>query len=74
MVKVTPERIQMAQAVKAHAVQNYEVDGWDIVVEAYTTEELVQAIGWATTLKGAIKKVREHVAPIADYRNEIIAA
>lgn len=49
---------QMVEAVRDFALANYEVDGWDFVVEACTDEEIIRAIGSAYTAKGAIRKVR----------------
>ena len=58
-------------AVKQHALANYEKDGWDYVVECYSDAELADIIKNCRTEKGAIKTMRAHIKPRADYRAEI---
>jgi hypothetical protein len=57
--------------IREHAVANYEA-GWDVVVEAYTDQEIAEVIGKARTLSGAIKKfsaiVEAHNERVADAR------
>ena len=60
-------------AIKAHALANYEKDGWDYVVECYDNAQIVEIIKTARTLAGAIKMMRAHGKPRADYRAEIQA-
>jgi hypothetical protein len=40
--------------VKAYAVQNYERDGWDFLVECHDDAEITAAIKGATSLHGAL--------------------
>ena len=61
-------------AVREHAVANYEVDGWDVVIECYDDDELIKIIGDTRTACCAITKVRAHVAPYATVRDDIRAA
>jgi hypothetical protein len=61
-------------AVRGYAVANYEVDGWDVVIECYDDEELIKIIGDTRTACCAITKVRAHVAPYATVRDDIRAA
>tara|TARA_R110000868_G_scaffold27515_1_gene104309 strand:+ start:394 stop:618 length:225 start_codon:yes stop_codon:yes gene_type:complete len=58
-------------AIKAHALANYEKDGWDYVVECYDDAQIVEIIKTARTIKGAIKMLRAHIKPRADYRADI---
>jgi hypothetical protein len=60
-------------AVKAFALANYEIDGWDIVIECYSDTEILEIIKNCRTENGAIKMVRAHIKPRADYRAEIQA-
>lgn len=60
-------------AIKAHALANYEKDGWDYVVECYDDAQIVEIIKTARTIAGAIKMMRAHVKPRADYRADIQA-
>lgn len=61
--------------VKAHAVANYERDGWDFVIECHSDEEIREAIGGAKTLKGALRNVRSKFALALhdERRREIIS-
>jgi hypothetical protein len=61
------------EAVKAHAIANYETDGWDYVVECYEDEKIAEIIKTAHTEKDAIALMRAHVKPRADYRADIQA-
>jgi hypothetical protein len=62
---------ELIAAVKQHAVEHYEQDGWDIVVECYSDAELADIIKRARTAAGAIRKVKAHIKPRADYRADI---
>jgi len=59
-------------AVKQYALDHYEEDGWDIVVECYGDEEILAIIGKKTE-KSAIAAVKKHVRPQYEYRREIQA-
>jgi hypothetical protein len=57
----------LAKLVMEYAVDNYDKDGWDFLVETYTLEEVEAVLampksalgaGQVRTLKGAIKKVK----------------
>jgi DNA-binding LytR/AlgR family response regulator len=61
----------MIDAVKAHALKNYERDGWDIVIECYSDDDIAEIIKTARTPGGAIKMVRAEIKPGADYRDEV---
>ncbi len=61
-------------AVLAHATENYDTDGWDIVVEAMTAEEIYWIIYKARSSKGAIQRMADHVAPMAAHRDDIVSA
>jgi hypothetical protein len=59
------------EAVKQHAIANYEIDGWDYVVECYDDAQIADIIKTARTEKGAIRMMRAQVKPRADYRADI---
>jgi hypothetical protein len=61
------------EAVKQHALANYEIEGWDYVVECYDDAQIADIIKTARTPAGAIKMMRAQVKPRADYRAEIQA-
>lgn len=70
MQKLTDRQITLAQAVQAHASQNYNTGGWDILVECYTLEGVAELIGKARTAKGAIKKAAQTLGVIAGVRED----
>lgn len=47
--------------VKQHCLENYN-SGFDVFVECYSDAELLEEIGAATTLSGAIKKLSKFVS------------
>ena len=53
---------ELVDAVKTHALKNYNQGGWDFVIECHSTDEIRQAIGKATTEAGAIKNVAQAFA------------
>lgn len=64
-------REEMVAAVKAHAEANYSTGGWDEVVEAWDDEYIVENMGTARTVKGAICKVAAVVKARHEYAEEI---
>jgi hypothetical protein len=63
---------ELVAAVKAHAMKHYDDGGWDVVVEAMTDEDIVAAIGWATTPTGAIGKMRTSVSVWAERQADAV--
>lgn len=59
-------RRELIREVKRYANDHYADGGWDVIVECFTDEELNKAIGRATTLRGAIHKLRASVNVWAD--------
>lgn len=57
-----PVAAQMVREVRAYASKpdNYEA-GWDIIVEAWSDADIIEAIGWASTLRGCVKKLKPAV-------------
>lgn len=51
---------EMVQAVRSFAIQNYNhpKDGWHILVECWSDDEISKEIGAARTINGAIKNCR----------------
>ena len=64
---------ELVSAVKQHAVDHYEEDGWDYLVECYSDAEVAELIGGARTVNGAIKKVAKVMKIKGDYREDIQA-
>jgi hypothetical protein len=64
---------EMVDGVKAHAVENYEEDGWDYLVECYDDAEVAELIEGATTVAEAIELAAEIMKIKDDYRKDIQA-
>jgi len=63
--------MKFVEEVKAYAVDHYEQAGWDILVETYADDEIAEIVENAIDSNDAINIMREHIAPISDYRAEI---
>lgn len=63
----------LVNAVKAHALANYETDGWDYVVEAMEDDEIAGYIGKARTETGAIAKVAAVTKALDSRRKDVQA-
>jgi hypothetical protein len=57
---------ELVTAVQAYALAHYNEGGWDVVYEAYSPAELAEAIGGATTIRGALAKFRGPVSVWAE--------
>lgn len=66
--------VALVEAVKAHALESYETDGWDILVECWDDDDISEIIGNARTVSGAIKRCRSEVRLVNDYRSDIQGA
>ena len=64
---------QFVEAVKRYAVENYERDGWDFVVECWSYEDINDCILGAATEAEAIQLVADWVKPVDEYRAEVEA-
>lgn len=63
---------ELAKAVRAHAIANYE-NGWDVIVECYNEASIIEAMGEARTVKAAIKAVGQRVTVWNEFAAEIQA-
>jgi hypothetical protein len=71
----------VVKAVRAYGIENYEQDGWDVIIECYSDLELAYIIGNGlahvvdfdeiSTTDMAIKTVLCHITPYANHRDEI---
>jgi hypothetical protein len=69
-MKTKANLAEIVAAVREHAVANYEA-GWDVVVEAYTDEEISQAVGRCSSAAAAIAKLGRIVGAHKSYGDEI---
>ena len=65
----------MVEAVKAHAIKNYNRDGWDTIVECSEDSELAEEIreSGATTIAEAIECIGKGCKVHDDHRKDIQA-
>jgi hypothetical protein len=61
------------ETVKAFANANYEVNGWDIVVECYADDEIEMVTRKAKSDIEAVSLMQEWVKPQMIQRDEICA-
>jgi hypothetical protein len=62
----------LVAAVRAHANENYEQGGWDFLVECYSDEEIVELIGGARSVNGAIKRCADLLGVLDARRQDVI--
>jgi hypothetical protein len=60
----------MAQQVYEHASDHYAEDGWDIVVECWTVEEITEEISNCGNLMAAIAHMKETIRPLYERQQE----
>lgn len=72
--------VEMVEAVKAHALKNYEKNGWDFLVECWSDAEIAEEINYesdyakkATTVAQAVKKIGK-ILRIQDERRREVRA
>lgn len=73
-VKAACEADYRVQAVQAHAEQNYNEGGWDVVLETMNAVDIYWVVYKARSSKGAIARMAEHIGAYADHRAEIVSA
>ena len=69
----TMKRMDLVAAVRHHARDNYNVDGWDYVVECFEDSDILERIEGAETAAQAINMIREVVRRMNDRRADIEA-
>jgi len=63
----------LVQAVKDHALANYEEDGWDYIVECWTDSEIAEAIKGCKTPLQAIRRIGKTARLLDERRQEVCA-
>ncbi len=65
---------ELAAAVRQYALDNYE-NGWDTLIECHTRQEVIEAVGKAKTVPGAIANVNKKLGIMIyhEHRLEIEA-
>lgn len=70
MAKTTEE---LVAAVKQYALDNYNKDGMDYIVECWSDEDIAEQIGAARTEAGAIRACRKTTKLLDERRQEVRA-
>ena len=61
----------LIEAVKDHALRNYNTGGWDIAIECWEREDYIEHFAGETTVADCIEACRERLAIHADIRRDI---
>ena len=61
-------------AVRDFALDNYNSAGWDILVECWDDEDIIEVIDGAKTVKAALSACAEILTIRDDFRADICAA
>lgn len=59
--------------LRAHAIANYNSDGWDYLVECWSDADIVEAMDGAGNYDEAFEAVADTLQTLADHRSEIVA-
>lgn len=65
---------QLINAVRAHALANYNQDGWDYLVECWSDGDILECLGDVTTVTQAIDIIKQELEVLAEMRDEVRAA
>lgn len=70
----TPEQIAKVGEIINHAEQNYNTDGWDLVVETWERYEVFEVLLSAgNDVPMAIRELKRRIKPMSDFRADIQA-
>lgn len=64
---------RLVDAVRAHAVEHYTEGGWDVVVEAWTDQQIIDLVHRCRTEAGAVAKVAEAAGVFDQVRADVQA-
>ena len=65
--------VELVNRIRDHAHTHYEEDGWDILVECWSVNDILDCIGDAQTFEEAIIRISDTLSLIHGYRAEIQA-
>ena len=66
-----PAKAHLVAAVRKFALEHYNEDGWDYVVESFSDEDLEKDLAGDETKKEAIEIIHQHVALLDSVRKDI---
>lgn len=64
-------RSNWIERIREHASTHYEEDGWDILVESWTDEDITEVIDECVSYEEAIYSLSDILSAIDDYREDI---
>lgn len=65
--------VELVNRIRDHAHIHYEEDGWDILAECWSVNDILDCIGDANTFEEAIIRISDTLSVINGYREEIQA-
>lgn len=71
---MTDKTVELINRIRQHALTHYEEDGWDILVECWSTNDILDCMGDANTFEEAIVRISDTLFVIDGYRKEIQSA
>lgn len=63
----------LVKQVREYALQNYNRDGWDFLVECWEDSDIAEHIGDATDFETAMRQCRKVTRALDEQRREIRA-
>ena len=63
---------ELVSGVRKHAMENYS-KGWDVLVECWSDKDILDEIGGARTVAGAIRKIAPIISAMKSRYDEIQA-
>jgi hypothetical protein len=64
---------QIVASVRAHALRNYNKDGWDYLVECWADKDILIAAGATKNPSVAIHRCHDVVRMLDERRSEVMA-
>lgn len=59
------------QEIKLHAINHYENDGWDFVVETMSDDDILEIVKDCHSYGDAIETMLDYIAVLHNYRSEL---
>lgn len=65
---------ELIKAIRAHALENYETGGWDMIYECYEDSEIQRVLEEEnlTTLESAVAYIGKNIAGVYDERRKYV--
>ena len=66
LVRISGRVWNLVNGVKAHAQENCDTGGWDVIVEAWSDHDLAEGVKTCRTVRGAVVRMAEIASTYAD--------